>query len=58
VLAASATDIAVVSLLASSGILMQPLEWRVLAALLTAATSFALILDQIKQPLMSALKIE
>jgi hypothetical protein len=58
VLAASAPDIAVVSILASSRILMQPLDWRVLAALLTGATGFALILDQIKQPLMSALKIE
>lgn len=58
VLAASATDIAVVSILASSGILMEPLPWRVLAAVLMTATGFALVLDQIKWPLLSALKIE
>jgi H+-transporting ATPase len=56
--AASAADIAIVSVLALSGILMEPLPWHALAAVLMAAAGFALVLDQIKLPLMSALKIE
>ena len=49
VLASSAADIAIVSVLALSGTLMEPLPWRVLAAF-AAAIGFALVLDQIKLP--------
>jgi H+-transporting ATPase len=58
VLAASAVDIAIVSTLALSGILMEPLPWRALAVVFAAAAGFALILDQIKLPVMSAFKVE
>jgi hypothetical protein len=57
VLAASAADIVVVSALAGSGILMEPLSWRVLAAVLVAAAAFALALDQVKLPVRSAFKL-
>ncbi len=57
VVAASAADILIVSALASSGILMEPLPWRVLAALLAAAAGFALVLDRVKLRLMPAFKI-
>jgi H+-transporting ATPase len=53
VLAASAADIAIVSVLALSGMLMAPLPWRVLAIVLVAAIGFALILDQIKRPILA-----
>jgi H+-transporting ATPase len=58
VLAASAMDIAIVSILALSGTLMAPLPWRVLTAVLAAAAGFALILDQIKLAVVSVLKVE
>jgi H+-transporting ATPase len=54
VLAASAADVSLVCVLASSGMLMAPLSWSVLAAALAAAGGFALVLDQIKRPVMSA----
>ncbi|MHB1142362.1 MAG: plasma-membrane proton-efflux P-type ATPase [Sulfuricaulis sp.] len=57
VLASSAVDIAIVSTLALSGILMEPLPWRVLAAVIGAAAGFALILDQVKLPVQSAFKV-
>ena len=57
-LASSVADIAIVSTLASSGTLMQPLPWHLMAAVAAAAIGFALILDQIKLPVMSALRIE
>ena len=57
VLAASAADIAIVSALALSGTLMEPLPWRVLATVFVATAGFALILDQIKLPVRSAFKI-
>ncbi|MGE0465244.1 MAG: HAD-IC family P-type ATPase [Steroidobacteraceae bacterium] len=57
VLAASAADIAVVSVLALSGTLMAPLAWHVLATVFVAAVGFALILDQIKRPVMAAFKV-
>jgi len=56
VLAASAADIATVSALALSGIMMEPLPWPVLWALFVAAASFALVLDSIKVQLMPAFK--
>ena len=58
VLAASAADIVVVSALALSGTLMEPLAWPVMAAVFTAATVFGLILDQIKLLVMAAFKVE
>jgi H+-transporting ATPase len=48
VLASSAADLAIVSALALSGTLMEPLPWGVLAALLASAAAFALMLDQVK----------
>jgi H+-transporting ATPase len=57
VLTTSAMDIAIVSTLAISGILMEPLPWRVLAAVFAAVIVFALILDQVKLPLKSAFKV-
>jgi H+-transporting ATPase len=58
VLASSAADIATVSTLALSGILMEPLPWRVVAAVFFAAIGFAVILDQIKRPLTAVFKVE
>ena len=58
VLAASAADIVVVSALALSGTLMEPLAWPVMAAVFTAAMGFGLILDQIKLLVMAAFKVE
>jgi H+-transporting ATPase len=58
VVAASAVDITLVSAFALSGILMEPLPWRVLAAVFVAAAGFALMLDQIKLPVRAALKLE
>jgi H+-transporting ATPase len=57
VLASSVADVAVVSVLALSGILMEPLPWRVLATAFAAATGFALVLDQIKRPVLRAFRI-
>jgi len=57
VLAASMADVVVVSTLAGTGTLMEPLSWRVLAAVLVAAAAFALTLDQIKLPVRSAFKL-
>jgi hypothetical protein len=58
VLAGSMTDIAITSLLALSGTLMDPLAWHILATVLAAATAFAAILDQIKRLVLSAVRIE
>jgi H+-transporting ATPase len=57
VLAASAADIAIVSVLALSGTLMAPLPWRALVAVFVAAAGFALILDLIKLRLMQLFKM-
>jgi H+-transporting ATPase len=57
VLASSAVDVAIVSALALSGILMQPLPWQLLAEVLMAAAAFALALDQIKLPITHAFKV-
>lgn len=57
VLAASAVDIAIVSTLAHSGVLMAPLPWSVLAMVLVGAIGFALILDQVKRPALAAFRI-
>jgi len=58
VLASSVADIAIVSTLALSGILMEPLPWRVVATIFAAAIGFGLILDQIKQPLTAVFKVQ
>jgi H+-transporting ATPase len=57
VVMASATDIAVVSMLALSGTLMEPLPWRVLATVFATAVGFTFILDQVKLPVRSAFKV-
>jgi H+-transporting ATPase len=57
VLASSAADIAIVATFAWSGILMEPLPWRILATVFVAAAGFALLLDQIKLPVKSAFKV-
>ena len=58
VLVASATDIAIVSVLAFFGMLMAALPWQVLTAILLAACGFAVVLDQIKCALLTVLKVE
>ena len=58
VLTASAADIAIVSALASSGTLMDPLPVRVVMGTLVAAVAFALILDRIKLPVTANFKVE
>jgi H+-transporting ATPase len=58
VFASSAVDVAIVSTLASSGTLMAPLPWRLMLVVAAATIAFALILDQIKRPILSAFKTE
>jgi hypothetical protein len=36
---------------------MAPMPWQVLATVLVAAIGFALILDQIKRPVMAAFEV-
>jgi H+-transporting ATPase len=57
VLASSAADILLVSGLALSGTLMAPLSWQLLAGVLAAAAAFALVLDQVKLPIVRAFKL-
>ncbi len=58
VFASSAADIGIVAALALSGTLMEPLPWRLLLAISFATAAFALILDQIKRPVMAVFKVE
>ena len=58
VLASSAVDVAIVSTLALSGTLMAALTWPLLLIVAVAAIAFALILDQVKRPILSAFKTE
>ena len=58
VLASSALDIGIVTTLALSGTLMEPLPMRVIAAIFVAAIGFAFVLDRIKLPVTAALKVE
>jgi hypothetical protein len=37
---------------------MEPLPWRLLLAVFIATAAFALILDQIKLPVMAVFKVE
>jgi H+-transporting ATPase len=57
VLGASAVDILIVFSLASSGTLMAPLTWGVLAAVLASAAGFAVVLDQIKVRVIPAIRV-
>jgi H+-transporting ATPase len=56
-------SVAVLIVLAAAAIgwpladVMAPLSWGVLAAALAAASGFALVLDEIKRPVMSALGV-
>ena len=58
VFAASAIDIGIVSVLALSGTLMEPLPWRLLLAISLATAAFALMLDQIKQLVTALFRLE
>ena len=58
VLASSAVDLAIVAGLAGFGILMAPLPWRIIAALIAAAAVFALAFDQIKPAVIAAFRAE
>ncbi len=58
ILASSLVDISIVTALALSGTLMEPVSWRVLLAVFVAAAGFALILDRIKRPVTAMFKIE
>ncbi len=53
VLASSAVDITIVATLALAGVLMAPLPADLVAGVFAAAIAFALILDQIKAPILS-----
>jgi H+-transporting ATPase len=57
VFASSAVDLTLVVALALSGTLMAPLPWRLVVATLAAATGLAVILDELKRPLMSVLRV-
>jgi ATPase, P-type (transporting), HAD superfamily, subfamily IC len=57
VLASSVMDIGIAATLSLTGTLMAPIPWRLLAVLLAAATAFALLLDQIKRPVLAAFRI-
>jgi H+-transporting ATPase len=58
VVASSVADIAIVVVLAVSGILMTSLPWRLVLVAFGAAAGFALLLDQVKVPILSALDVE
>jgi H+-transporting ATPase len=56
-LVSSAVGIGMVSALALSGVLMAPLSAQALASVLVAAVGFALVLDQLKRPILRMFKI-
>jgi H+-transporting ATPase len=58
VLASSAVDISIVSTLALTGTLMQPLPWHILLAILAASAGLSLVLDQVKLRVTSILRVE
>lgn len=58
VFASSAVDVAIVSTLALSGTLMAPLTWPLMLVVAAATIAFALTLDQVKRPILSAFKTE
>jgi hypothetical protein len=51
-------DIVIVLAVALTGTLTHPLPWTLVAAVLAAAACFALILDQIKGPVLAVFKVE
>jgi H+-transporting ATPase len=53
-----AVDVGIVSTLALSGVLMAPASWCLVRMVFLAAIGFALLLDQIKRPVMAAFKVE
>ena len=57
VLLSSGVDVAIVSTLALSGTLMAPLSLGIVTGVFAAAVGFALILDQIKGPVMTAFTV-
>jgi H+-transporting ATPase len=57
VLGASVADIAIVSTLALTGVLIAPVSWRVVTVVFAAAIGFAFILDQMKRLALKAFKI-
>jgi hypothetical protein len=44
--------------LAVSGTLMAPLPWRLVVAACGAAAAFAVLLDQVKVPILSVFNVE
>ena len=57
VVASSAIDLGIVTVLALASILMQALPWQLLLAALAATATFSLALDQVKLPVLAALKV-
>jgi H+-transporting ATPase len=57
-LASSVAGTALVAVLAYSGALVAPLNWRVLTAVFVASAGLALILDRIKLPVTALFKVE
>jgi hypothetical protein len=58
VCASSVAGIAIVVILSVSGTLMAPLAWRLVVAACGAAAVFALLLAQVKLPILSLFKVE
>ena len=58
VLASTLADIGIVCALALAGVLMAPLPWRIVTAVMGATIGFALLLDQVKLPVLAAFKLE
>jgi H+-transporting ATPase len=56
-MASSVIDLAIISILAANGLLMQSLSVAVLAGVLAAAVAFAFLLDAVKSSLFHRLKI-
>ncbi|TPG50868.1 HAD family hydrolase [Rhodanobacter glycinis] len=57
ILASSVVDIGIASALSLTGTLMAPMPWRLLAVVLAAAMVFALLLDQVKRPVLAAFEM-
>jgi len=58
ILAASALDLVLVTTLAASGTLVSPLPMPVIATVLAAVVGLALVLDQVKLPVVFLFRIE
>jgi H+-transporting ATPase len=57
VLATSMADVGLVWVLALSGVLMDPLPWRVLVVAFAAAMGLAVVLDQVTSTVMSVFRV-